>query len=80
MQQYRSPHPGQFIKRVYIEAKNLDSNIVVHQLQIDVDEFTCLINGSRNIMLDLASKLPSVLGCTQESWLSMQRNYDLSNR
>lgn len=79
MRQYNPPHPGTFIKRVYIEANNLDTNTVAQELQINIDEFDCLINGSADVSPALASKLSNILGRTAESWLLMQRNFDVWN-
>lgn len=79
MQQYNPPHPGEFIKRVYVEVNNLDSNVVAQELHINFDEFNRLINGSVDVTSILASKLSNVLGRTTESWLVMQRNFDLWN-
>ena len=79
MQQYNPPHPGEFIKRVCIEANNLDANVVAQELQINIDEFNRLISGSTDVLSVLASKLFNVLGRTPESWLAIQRNFDLWN-
>lgn len=79
MRQHNPLHPGEFIKRVYIEAENLDSNTVAQKLQISSDEFNRLINGYSGITPVLATKLSNVLGRTAESWLAMQRNFDLWN-
>lgn len=77
MRQHNPLHPGEFIKRVYIETENLDSNIIAQKLQISPDELNRLINGYSNITPDLATKLSNVLGRSPESWQLMQSNYDL---
>lgn len=79
MKQHNPLHPGNFIKRVYIEAENLDPSVIAKKLQISADEFNHLMNGSLNVSPDLASKLSNVLGRTSESWLLMQRNFDVWN-
>ncbi len=77
MRQHNPIHPGEFVKRVYIEAGYLDSNTVAQKLQISSDEFNQLINGYSSITPVLATKLSNVLGRSSESWQLMQRNYDL---
>lgn len=77
MRQHNPLHPGEFIKRVYIEAENLDSITIDQKLKISSDEFIRLINGCSSITPALAIKLSNGLGRSPESWQLMQRNYDL---
>lgn len=79
MRQHNPLHPGEFIGRVYIEAESLESDTVAQKLQIKPDELNRLMSANADVTPALASKLSKVLGCTPESWLSMQSNFDLRN-
>jgi antitoxin HigA-1 len=75
--QYSPPHPGKFIKRVFIEGQHLDPNEIARRLYIDTAELWDLLNGVSSVSTVLASRLSDVFGRSYESWLAMQRNYDL---
>lgn len=71
------PHPGAFIKRVYLEPYSLHSVDVAHNLKVSSSTFSSLINSKSAVSPIMALKLSKVLGRSPESWLAMQRNYDL---
>lgn len=77
MQQYNPPHPGDFIRRVYLESNALSSCEVAIRLQINPSTFNRLINERSAVSPIMALKLSKVLGRSPESWLAMQRNFDL---
>lgn len=76
-QQHNPLHPGEFIKRVYMEPFKLGSNALAENLQVSPGTVSRLINGKLNVSPEMALKLSVVLGRTPESWLAMQNNYDL---
>lgn len=77
MLQFNPPHPGAFIKRTYLEPYNVRSVDVANNLKVSSSTFSRLINEKSAVSPILALKLSKVLGRTPESWLAMQRNYDL---
>lgn len=77
MWQSSPPHPGAFIRRVYLEPYTLCSVDVATKLQVSPSTFNRLINGKAGISPIMALKLSKVLGRSPESWLAMQRNFDL---
>ena len=77
MQQYSPPHPGAFIRRVYLEPNALSSCEVATRLQVNPSTFNRLINERSAVSPIMALKLSKVLGRSPESWLAMQRNFDL---
>lgn len=76
-EQFNPPHPGGFIKRVYLEPFNLGSNEVARKLQVSPSTFNRLLNEKSDISPEMALKLSKVLGRSPESWMMMQDNYDL---
>lgn len=77
MQQCSPPHPGAFIRRVYLEPNALSSCEVATRLQVNPSTFNRLINERSAVSVIMALKLSKVLGRSPESWLAMQRNFDL---
>ena len=77
LEQFNPPHPGAFIKRVYIEPFGLRSNEVARNLQVSPSTFNRLLNEKSDISPEMALKLSKVLGRSPESWMLMQDNFDL---
>lgn len=77
MLQCNPPHPGAFIKRVYLDPFGLRSIDVAKRLKLSPSTFNRLINEKSAASVLMALKLSKVLGRSPESWLSIQRNYDL---
>lgn len=77
MLQFNPPHPGSFIKRVYLEPYGLRSIDVAKNLKVSSGTFNRIINEKSAISPTVALKLSKVIGRSPESWLAMQRNYDL---
>lgn len=71
------PHPGEFIREVYLEPLNVSYRTVAAKLKVSPSTFTRLINGQSNVSPEMALRLSKTLGRSPESWLAMQSNYDL---
>ena len=77
MSMYNPPHPGKFIREVYLEPLNVSFRLVAQKLKVAPSTFHRLIKGQSNISSEMALRLSKTLGRTPESWLAMQDNYDL---
>lgn len=78
LQQYKPPHPGELIKRTYIDPFNdISGNQIARRLGVAVSTFNRLINGVSDISPEMAIRLSKVLGRTPESWLLLQSHYNL---
>ena len=77
MSMYNPPHPGEFIREVYLEELNVSSRAVAAKLKVSPSTFTRLLNGKSSISPEMAMRLSKTLGRSPESWLAMQNNYDL---
>ena len=72
------PHPGAFIKEVYLDAlENVSSRTVAEKLHVAPSTFNRIIQGESNISPEMALRLSKTLGRSPESWLAMQDHYDL---
>lgn len=78
LKQFNPPHPGELIKRTYIEPfKEMSANMIADELGVAHSTFNRLINGNASISPEMALRLSKVLGSSPESWLTLQESYDL---
>jgi addiction module HigA family antidote len=77
MAMYNPPHPGEFIKDVYLAPLNVSPRSVAIKLRVSPSTFSRLLNCKSAISPEMALRLSRCLGRTPESWLTMQDNYNL---
>lgn len=77
MTMHSPPHPGEFIKEVYLAPYNISSRQVAEKLSVSPSTFNRLIKGENNVSPEMALRLSKTLGRSPESWLSMQDAYNL---
>ena len=77
MAMYDPPHPGEFIKEIYVQPFALSARKVAESLSVSPSTFNRLLNGESNISPEMALRLSKALGRSPESWLAMQDQYDL---
>lgn len=77
MGMHNPPHPGEFIREVYLEPLGVSFRVVADKLKVSPSTFHRLIKGQSNISSEMALRLSKTLGRTPESWLAMQDNYNL---
>jgi len=77
MAMYDPPHPGEFIREIYITPHDISVRKVAESLGVSPSTFNRLLNGESNISPEMALRLSKALGRSPESWLAMQDQYDL---
>ncbi len=77
MSMYDPPHPGEFIREVYLEPFEISSRTVAAKLKVSPSTLTRLLNGTSSVTPEMALRLSKTLGRSPESWLAMQNSYDL---
>ena len=77
MGMYNPPHPGEFIREVYLEPLEVSYRTVASKLKVSPSTFNRLVKGQSNISSEMALRLSKTLGRSPESWLAMQSHYDL---
>ncbi len=77
MTMHKPPHPGEFIREIYIEPFKLSSRQIARSLNVAPSTLNRLLNGKSNLTPEMALRLSAVLGRSPESWLAMQDNYSL---
>ena len=77
MAMYNPPHPGEFIKEIYLEPYELSIRNLSESLGVSASTLTRVINGQSGVSPEMALRLSKAVGRSPESWLAMQHNYDL---
>ena len=77
MSMHNPPHPGEFIKEVYLKPFGISYRSVAMKLHVSPSTFNRLIQKQSNISSEMALRLSKTLGRSPESWLAMQSNYNL---
>jgi len=77
MAMHNPPHPGEFIREIYLAPYDLSIRSLAESLGISASTITRLINGQSGIRPEMALRLSKAVGRSPESWFAMQHNYDL---
>ena len=77
MSMYNPPHPGEFIREIYITPHDISVRKVAEGLGVSASTLNRLLNGESNISPEMALPLSKALGRSPESWLAMQDQYNL---
>ncbi len=71
------PHPGEFIKAVYLVPLQVSLRKVAIKMNIAPSTLSRLLNKNINVSPEMALRLSKTLGRSPESWLAMQDSFDL---
>jgi len=71
------PHPGDFIRAVYLEPFDLSARQLAANLGVSPSTLSRLLNGASGVSPEMALRLAKALGRSPESGLALQDQYDL---
>ena len=77
MAMHNPPHPGEFIRSVYLEPFELSARALAENLAVSPSTLNRIITGKSGVSPEMALRLSKSLGRSPESWLAMQGAYDL---
>lgn len=77
MNMHNPPHPGEFIRQVYLEPHELSVRSLAESLDVSASTIARIVNCQSGLSPEMALRLSKAIGRTPESWLAMQHNYDL---
>lgn len=77
MPMHNPPHPGEFIREVYLSPFGISVRQAADRLGVSPSTFNRLLNGESNVSPEMALRLSKALGRSPESWLAMQDHYNL---
>ncbi len=70
-------HPGEMLLKEYLEPLGITQTELARHLEWPYARVNEIINGRRGITAASALALGEALGTGPESWLNLQRNWDL---
>lgn len=73
------PHPGIVVLRECIEPLGLTITDAAEALNVTRNTLSELVNGKRGISPEMAVRLSTVFGGTEQGWLLQQAQYDLAH-
>lgn len=74
---FRPPHPGDVIKKIYLNDLKLTVTKAAEKLGVTRKTLSELINNKAGISAEMALRLSQVFQTRPEMWLKMQSSYDL---
>ncbi len=74
---HNPPHPGEFIRKTYIEPFEISIRWLADSLGVSPSTLTRIVSEKSGISPEMALRLSKALGRSPESWLAMQHDYDL---
>ncbi len=77
MAMHNPPHPGEFIREIYLEPFEITGRQLSGKLGVSPSTLNRVLNGSSGISPEMALRWSKALGRSPESWLAMQDNFDL---
>ena len=77
MRMHDPPHPGEFIREVYLEPFSITGRQLASKLGVSPSTLNRVLKGSSGISPEMALRLSKAIGRSPESWLALQDNYDL---
>ena len=71
-------HPGRILKNLYLNPLSLSNAKLAEILGVSRNAISNIVNGHKSITPEMALRLSQAFpNSTPESWLSLQKNYDL---
>ena len=77
MTMHNPPHPGAFIREVYLEPFELTGRQLAAKLGVAPSTLNRVLRGRSSVSSEMALRLSKALGRSPESWLVMQNQFDL---
>ena len=77
MTMHSPPHPGEFIREIYLEPFELTGRQLAAKLGVSPSTLNRVLKGSSGVSSEMALRLSKALGRSPESWLAMQNQFDL---
>lgn len=69
--------PGEILREDFMEPLGLSANALAKELHVPANRITSILNGTRSITADTALRLARYFNTTPQSWLNLQKNYEL---
>ena len=69
--------PGEILREDFMEPLGLSANTLAKALHVPPNRVTAILKGTRSITADTALRLGRYFNTSPQSWLNLQKNYEL---
>jgi addiction module HigA family antidote len=69
--------PGEILREDFMQPFGLSANALAKALHVPPNRITAILNGTRSITADTALRLARYFGTSPQSWLTLQKNFEL---
>lgn len=77
MLMHEPPHPGEFIREIYLEPFAMSARQLAEKLAVSPSTLSRVLKGTSGVSPEMALRLSKTLGRSAQSWLAMQDTHDL---
>jgi len=77
MVMHKPPHPGEFIVEMFLEPHGVAGRELASKLGVSASTLNRILTRKSGVSPEMALRLSKSLGRSPESWLTLQRDYDL---
>jgi addiction module HigA family antidote len=77
MNNMRAIHPGEIIRKEYLEPLGMSVNALATALRVSAPRINDVVREKRGISVDTALRLARYFNTTAQFWLNLQTSYDL---
>jgi len=78
MSTHTPPHPGEFIRDVYMAPFSITGQTLAKKLGVSPSTLNRVLRASSGVSSEMALRLSKTLGRSPERWLVMQDHYELA--
>ncbi len=76
MVRLRNPHPGEILKKDFLDEIGLSQNALAHAIGVPGNRIHAIVNGTRNITADTDLRLCKFFALSEGYFLRLQNAYD----
>lgn len=76
MTRLRNPHPGEILKKEFLDEIGLSQNQLGHTIAVPPNRIHAIVRGDRNITADTDLRLCKFFGLSEGYFLRLQNAYD----
>jgi len=77
MNNMRPIHPGEIIKKEYLEPLGMSVNALAIALRVPAPRINDVVRQKRGVSIDTALRLSIYFNTTAQFWMNLQTSYDL---
>lgn len=78
MSKQRQPHPGEILKKSFIDARAMSQNLLADAIGVPRNRIHAIVNGTRSITADTDLRLCKFFDLKEGYFLELQNAFDIA--